>query len=196
VCVLTAPGGVKGIHSSQRKYCRHLPPNLDPGIWDKYRVSVSCRRFDTFWEETSFWCLRTWSKCELVPGLWSSVLLARDLEGIWGMGAGRGGYSPGEGTWLRHCCHLTLERLWNNVKCQLDAIRWFYWCILSSTCFGYIRPSSGALDVELQHMVFCTEFVDGCTAPSAPYTRPTQRLSEPPPIQKLGAENYMLQLNI
>jgi len=32
---------------------------------------------------------------------------------------------------------------------------------LSSTCFGYIRPSSGALDVELQHMVFCTEFVDG-----------------------------------
>ena len=30
----------------------------------------------------------------------------------------------------------------------------------SSTCFGYIRPSSGALDVELQHMVFCTEFLD------------------------------------
>ena len=33
-------------------------------------------------------------------------------------------------------------------------------------------------------------------APSAPYTRPTQRLSRPPPIQKLGAENHMLQLNI
>jgi len=33
--------------------------------------------------------------------------------------------------------------------------------ILSSTCFGYIRPSSGALDVELQHMVFCTESLDG-----------------------------------
>ena len=27
-------------------------------------------------------------------------------------------------------------------------------------------------------------------------TRPTQRLSRPPPIQKLGAENHMLQLNI
>jgi len=27
--------------------------------------------------------------------------------------------------------------------------------------FGYIRPTSGALDVELQHMVFCTEFLDG-----------------------------------
>ena len=26
---------------------------------------------------------------------------------------------------------------------------------------GYIRPSSGALNVELQHMVFCTEFLDG-----------------------------------
>ena len=34
------------------------------------------------------------------------------------------------------------------------------------------------------------------TAPSAPYTPPTQRLSRPPPIQKLGAENHMLQLNI
>jgi len=37
---------------------------------------------------------------------------------------------------------------------------------------------------------------DSATAPSAPYTRPTQRLSRPPPIQKLGAENHMLQLNI
>jgi len=36
----------------------------------------------------------------------------------------------------------------------------------------------------------------GRTAPSAPYTRPTQRLSRPPPTQKLGAENHMLQLNI
>ena len=34
------------------------------------------------------------------------------------------------------------------------------------------------------------------TATSAPHTWPTQRLSRPPPIQKLGAENHMLQLNI
>jgi len=33
------------------------------------------------------------------------------------------------------------------------------------------------------------------TAPSAPHTRPTQRLSRPPLIQKLGAENHTLQLN-
>jgi len=61
-------------------------------------------------------------------------------------------------------------------------------------------------------MVFCTEYVDGwwsweplhmscvrcrwCHAPSAPYTRPTQRLSRPSPIQKLGAENHMLRLSI
>ena len=32
------------------------------------------------------------------------------------------------------------------------------------------------------------------TAPSKLYTRPTQRLSGPPPIYKLGAENHMLQL--
>jgi len=50
---------------------------------------------------------------------------------------------------------------WNKVKYQLDATRLFYWYILSSTCIGYIRPPSGALDVELQHMVFCTEFLDG-----------------------------------
>jgi len=61
-----------------------------------------------------------------------------------------------------------------------------------------MRPLSGALDVELQRLVFCTEFLDGCraTAPTAPYTRPTQLLSRTPPIQKLGAENHMLQLNI
>ena len=35
-----------------------------------------------------------------------------------------------------------------------------------------------------------------CTAPPTPHTRPTQRLSRPPPIQKLGAENRMLHLNI
>ena len=29
------------------------------------------------------------------------------------------------------------------------------------TCFGYIRSSSGALDGELQRMVFCTEFLGG-----------------------------------
>jgi len=32
------------------------------------------------------------------------------------------------------------------------------------------------------------------TTPSKLYTRPTQRLSGPPPIHKLGAENHMLQL--
>jgi len=34
------------------------------------------------------------------------------------------------------------------------------------------------------------------TVTSAPRTRPTQRLTRPPPIQKLGAENRMLQLHI
>ena len=33
-------------------------------------------------------------------------------------------------------------------------------------------------------------------ATSAPQTRPTQRLSRPPPIQTLGAENHMLQFNV
>ena len=48
--------------------------------------------------------------------------------------------------------------------------------------------------------IFLARHVSGTyaahTAPSAPHTRPTQRLSRPPPIRKLGAENHMLQLNI
>jgi len=35
-----------------------------------------------------------------------------------------------------------------------------YWSFFSSTCFGRIRPSSGAINYNLQHMVFCTQFVD------------------------------------
>ena len=73
---------------------------------------------------------------------------------------------------------MQVHATWNKVKCQLDATRSLYWCILSSTCFGYISPSSGALDVELQHMVFCTEFLDGwwsweplCTVWMVPYGR-------------------------
>jgi hypothetical protein len=49
------------------------------------------------------------------------------------------------------------EIKWNANMMQLGK---FYWCILSSTCFWYTRPSSGALDAELKHMVFCTEFLD------------------------------------
>ena len=50
---------------------------------------------------------------------------------------------------------------------------------LESHCIGRVYGADGAVQ---------------CTAPSAPYTRPTQRLSRPPPFQKLGAENHMLQL--
>jgi len=52
---------------------------------------------------------------------------------------------------------------------------------LESCCVGRVYGADGA--------------VHGM-APSTPYTRPMQRLSRAPPIQKLGAENHMLQLNI
>ena len=55
-------------------------------------------------------------------------------------------------------------------------------CMLSSTHFRYCTYSA---DVAVRR-----------PATSAPHTRPTQRLSRPPPIQKLGAENRTLQLNI
>ena len=52
---------------------------------------------------------------------------------------------------------------------------------LESCCVGRVYGADGAVRR---------------TAPSAPYTRPTQQLSRPPPIPKLCAENHMLQLNI
>ena len=52
---------------------------------------------------------------------------------------------------------------------------------LESRCVGLAYGANGAVRL---------------TATSTPHTRPTQRLSRPPPIQKLGAENHMLQLNI
>jgi len=57
---------------------------------------------------------------------------------------------------------------------------------LESRCVGRVYGADGAVTVQMVP----------CMVPSAPYTRPTQRLSRPPPIQKLGAENRMLQLNI
>ena len=52
---------------------------------------------------------------------------------------------------------------------------------LESSCVGRVYGA----DVAVYDM-----------APSAPYTRPTQRLSRPPYIHKLDTENHMLQLNI
>jgi len=43
--------------------------------------------------------------------------------------------------------------------------------------------------------VGCVYGADG-VARHHPQTRPKQQLSRPPPIQKLGAENRTLQLNI
>jgi len=52
---------------------------------------------------------------------------------------------------------------------------------LESRCVGRVYGADGAVSR---------------TAPSAPHTRPTERLSRPPPVQTLGAETHMLQLNI
>jgi len=48
---------------------------------------------------------------------------------------------------------------------------------LESRCVGRVYGADGAVHGTIR-------------------TRPTQHLSRPPPIQKLEAENHMLQLNI
>jgi len=54
----------------------------------------------------------------------------------------------------------------------------------------------GVLECRCVVRVYGADGAVVCTATSAPYTRPTQPLSRPQPIQKLGAENHMLQLKI
>ena len=76
--------------------------------------------------------------------------------------------------------HLPHEIIWNaNLTQQGNFITVFL-----------ARHISGTYAHHQEHWIFSR------MASSAPYTRPTQRLSRPPPIQKLGAENHMLQLNI
>jgi len=53
---------------------------------------------------------------------------------------------------------------------------------LESRCVGRVYGANGA--------------VNGTIRTVHRTVRPMQRLSRPPPIQKLGAENHMLQLNI
>ena len=72
-----------------------------------------------------------------------------------------------------------------------------------SLCSSYTSLSLTLLTEQFQdeHTDFSMRILYGAdvavrTAPSAPYTRPLQRLSRPPSTQKLGAENHMLQLNI
>jgi len=68
---------------------------------------------------------------------------------------------------------------------------------LERRCVGRVYGADGAVHHPHRTHDLRSVSQDGwCTAPSAPYTRPTQHLSRPPPIQKLGAENHMLQLNI
>jgi hypothetical protein len=73
---------------------------------------------------------------------------------------------------------------------MLSCSKWFsepsFWMGggLESRCVGRVYGTDGAVRRTAP------------SAPSVPYTRPTQRLSRPPPIQKLGSENHMLQLNI
>jgi len=79
------------------------------------------------------------------------------------------------GTYARHQEHLMLScSIW------LSAPSFWIGGGLESRCLGRVYGADSAVR----------------TAPSAPYTRPTQRLSRTPPIQKLGADNHMLQLNI
>jgi len=78
----------------------------------------------------------------------------------------------------------------------VDIVKWKFVEIMWN---GNLMEQDNFIDVFLARHVSgtCVRCVrcEWCTAPSAPYTRPTQRLSRPPSIQKLGTENHTLQLN-
>jgi len=65
---------------------------------------------------------------------------------------------------------------------------------LDSRCVSRVYGADGAMHgtirtVHTTYAAVVTDLRSNCH-------RPTQRLSRPPPIQKLGTENHMLQLNI
>ena len=55
-------------------------------------------------------------------------------------------------------CYKLFEIIWNANLMQKGN---FIDVFLVRHVSWYIRPTSGALDIELQHMVYCTEFLDG-----------------------------------
>jgi len=62
-----------------------------------------------------------------------------------------------------------------------------------SRCVRRVYGADGTVQSRCVRRVYGA---DGavCTAPSAPYTRRTQRLSRPPPIHKFGAETICCNL--
>jgi len=89
---------------------------------------------------------------------------------------------------------LKMSYNWRSVNMKIFAL--LYVICLSNVMSAFV------VDIKLRVVWPCIflmkwlEMPTGRTEPSSPHTRPTQRLSRPPPIQKLGSENHMLQLNI
>jgi len=86
-------------------------------------------------------------------------------------------------------------------RCGLGGVGWAVWVgrlvgrcgLLRGPCC-YQAMSKLIIVKSMLGIILC--LCANRTATSAPHTRPTQWLSRPPSIQKLGAENHMLHLNI
>ena len=66
-------------------------------------------------------------------------------------------------------------------------------------CLVHVLQSNIQMNILQSHIWFSAPSLWSLSrlyGAGAPYKRPTQRLSRPPSIHKLGAENHMLQLNI
>jgi len=97
----------------------------------------------------------------------------------------------------------TVKEIMTREKCGLLAdprtvpVGWQSYPCPSLSVESYNSSSAHARLISECAVSFVTSRCGWCrTAPYAPYTRHTPWLSRPPPIQKLGAENHMLQLNI
>ena len=68
-----------------------------------------------------------------------------------------------------------------------------YWMLSYSIWFSALSFWMGdGLESRCVGHVYGADCAVHGTAPTTPHTRPTQRLSRPPPIRKLSAENRML----
>ena len=145
-------------------FCSERPVDSSPGLrWhivryvskilmSSYSWSITPRKmwssFVLYWQSDMFG--KTWTSA---APLWQpQILLVGSLEES-------SNFHFGLGSLIKSTCFKF--EIWNNLPTWCNWQLSIYLCSFSSTCFGLICPSSGAMDVtislHMQHMVSCKQ---------------------------------------
>jgi len=135
--------------------CRMIQRVFVAEICTRKKSSINCHRKFRFRFPSVSFTLK-WVVYGYANKFWTmGFLLKKKQEWMWGMLSEE--TSDNDGTYQKHWVVLPCILVWN--------MKWFtnlmqlsiHLCSFSSTCFGLIRPSSGAMNVtvslHMQHMV-------------------------------------------